>query len=346
MAGVPARYVPEELKGLSRENGQMVDLSLLRRTEPAEYLVESGDVLAVYVEGILGQRDQPPINTPLDDTRPLTLGYPLTVRDDGTLSLPLIQPISVRGKTIPEIEQEVRYGYTIGRRLLRPGQDRIVITLHRPRQHRILVVRQEMQSDVLTGISTVGGSIGNAKKGTGQVVSLDHYKNDVLNALVKSGGLPGLDAQNVVYVLRARKSPPRPRRNFTPPPQPAQQQFGPQNMPYGPSYSSSNMAPLASPYGVQMPGAQMPGMQPGFAPQSMYPPGNSGYLPDNSGLGPMPAPQFSPMINGPQPNNSAPNNSAPSNPSGMQPSGSPTDDMTRRFGPIRGQSPDSNVQQV
>jgi protein involved in polysaccharide export with SLBB domain len=319
MSGVPARYIPEELKGLSRENGQTIDLSLLRRTEPAEYLVDSGDVLAVYIENILGQRELPPINTPLDDTRPLTLGYPLTVRDDGTLSLPLIQPIGVRGKSIPEIEQEVRYAYTIGRRLLRPGQDRIVITLQRPRQHRILVVRQEMQSDILTGISTAGGAIGNAKKGTGQVVSLDNYKNDVLNALVKSGGLPGLDAQNVVYVLRTRKSPPRPRRNFTPP-QPAPQQFGPPNQYGAPDYSSSNMAPLVNPYGADMFGAQ-----PGFVPQQ------PGFAP---GAGPVP--QYPPVID----------SSQLMNPQVTPPATSPTDDLTRRYGPIRGQSPDPGVQQV
>ena len=143
--GVPARFLPEELKGCSRENRQMIDLSYLRQQAPAEYLVDSGDVLAIYIESVLGQRDQPPITQPLDTTQPPTLGYPLTIRDDGTLSLPLIQPIFVRGKTIPQVEREIRHAYTVGRRLLLPGQDRIVVTLHKPRQHRILVIRQELQ---------------------------------------------------------------------------------------------------------------------------------------------------------------------------------------------------------
>lgn len=123
--GVPARFLPEELKGCSRENQQMIDLSYLRQQKPTEYLVDSGDVLAIYIESVLGQRDQPPINQSVDPNRAPTLGYPLTVRDDGTLSLPLIQPILVRGKTIPQVEREIRHAYTVGRRLLLPGQDRI-----------------------------------------------------------------------------------------------------------------------------------------------------------------------------------------------------------------------------
>lgn len=207
MAGVPARYLPDEIRGRSREDAQLIDLSLLRTTEPAEHRVDSGDVLAVYIENVLGRREQPPINHAYDDSRPPTLGYPLTVQEDGTLSLPLIPRIVVRGKTIPQIQTEIRYAYTIQRRLLPRGQDRILISLHRPRQHRILVVRQELQSDVLSSVGVSTGNIGTTKKGTGEVVSLPVYKNDVLNALVQSGGLPGLDAQNVVYVIRARKQP-------------------------------------------------------------------------------------------------------------------------------------------
>ncbi len=210
--GVPARYLPEELRGCSREDAQMIDLSLLRRSEPTQHVVDSGDVLAVYVENVLGRRDQPPINTSLDNTRPPTLGYPVMVQDDGTLSLPLIPPIMARGKTIPQIQRELVYSYTIQRRLLPPGQERILVTLHRARTHRVLVVRQETQSDIITAVGVASGTLGTTKKGTGHVVTLPAYKNDVMNALVMSGGLPGLDAQNVVYVIRGRKVPLVPQR--------------------------------------------------------------------------------------------------------------------------------------
>lgn len=279
LKGVPARYLPEELKGCSREDGQMIDLSYLRQQAPAEYMVDAGDVLAIYIENVLGQRDQPPINQPLDTTRPPTLGYPLTVRDDGTLSLPLTQPIDVRGKTIPQIERDIRYAYTIQRRLLQPGRDRILVTLHRPRQHRILVIRQETQSDVLSGVSVSGGSLGTAKKGTGHVVSLPAYRNDVLNALVQSGGLPGLDAQNVVYVMRARRSQ-RVASRPQPSPQPAPVQPGFQPQP-------GNYAPQIGqpPYQNTVPSYHGPAQnglvpQQGLAPSGQIPP--SGYGPTSS----------------------------------------------------------------
>jgi protein involved in polysaccharide export with SLBB domain len=252
--GVPARFLPEELKGCSRENRQMIDLSYLRQEAPAEYLIDSGDVLAIYIESVLGQRAQPQINQPLDTTRPPTLGYPLTVRDDGTLSLPLIQPISVRGKPIQQIERDIRYAYTIQRRLLLPGQDRILVTLHKPRQHRILVIRQESQSDVLTAVSISGGALGTAKKGTGHVISLPAYKNDVLNALVQSGGLPGLDAENVVYIMRGRRAP-----QATPGPSQHQQPIPPQPQPtYGQPGPAMQPGYQPSPSDLQQP-ATLPG---------------------------------------------------------------------------------------
>ena len=268
--GVPARFLPEELKGCSREDRQMIDLSYLRQQAPAEYLVDSGDVLAIYIESVLGQRDQPPINQPLDTTQPPTLGYPLTVRDDGTLSLPLIHPILVRGKTIPQVEREIRHAYTVGRRLLLPGQDRIIVTLHKPRQHRILVIRQELQSDILSGVSVSGGSLGTAKKGTGHVVSLPAYRNDVLNALVQSGGLPGLDAENVVYIMRGRRARPTPAQPLQQPqPQPA---FGQPNPGMQPGYQQQpyQQQPYQQqPYQTQpgqLPGGPSP--QPGYGPLS------------------------------------------------------------------------------
>jgi protein involved in polysaccharide export with SLBB domain len=264
--GVPARFLPAELKGCSRENRQMIDLSYLRQQAPAEYMVDSGDVLAIYIERVLGQRDQPPINQPIDPTQPPTLGYPLTVRDDGTLSLPLIQPILVRGKTIPQVEREIRHAYTIGRRLLLPGQDRIIVTLHKPRQHRILVIRQELQSDILSAVSISGGSLGAAKKGTGHVVSLPAYKNDVLNALVKSGGLPGLDAENVVYIMRGRRARPAPAQPARPQQQP-RPAFSQPNPTMQPRYQPTPIQ--QQPYQqqpVQLPGGPLP--QPGYGPMS------------------------------------------------------------------------------
>src|SRR6185369_16750419 len=78
-------------------------------------------------------------------------------------------------------------------------------SLQRARTYNILVVRQE--ATTVNELSTnMGGSInlGSVKRGTGKLVALPAYKNDVLHALAETGGLPGLDAENTVYVLRRR----------------------------------------------------------------------------------------------------------------------------------------------
>lgn len=305
----------------------MIDLSYLRQSAPAEYRIDAGDVLAVYVENVLGQRDQPPINQPVDNTRPPTLGYPLTVRDDGTLSLPLIAPIQVRGKTIPQIEQELRYAYTIQRRLLRPGQDRILVTLHQPRQYRILVVRQETQSDIISGVSVSSGTLGTAKKGTGHVVTLPAYRNDVLNALVESGGLPGLDAQNVIYVMRCRREGNASGRARS------VQQLPATPGPYAQTYNSQP-GQMPPPGGAMQPGYQSPGYQPPAAGGANAP------LSPVPMRGPvqLPAPGYGPGTGQPSENRLVPGSSQilpPSGPVGHA-----------GYAPIiRGQSPDSsNIQ--
>src|SRR5262249_11651021 len=70
------------------------------------------------------------------------------------------------------------------------------------RTYHVLVVRQD------SGALTVGtgGAIGQTKRGTGYSLELPAYKNDVLNALTRTGGLPGLDALNEVVIERGALS--------------------------------------------------------------------------------------------------------------------------------------------
>src|SRR5947209_6780371 len=71
--GVPVRRVPPELLEPSRSAEQTIPPTLLGQTRPATYRLEAGDVLGVYVDGFLGERDQPaalPIHVgPLTNTR-------------------------------------------------------------------------------------------------------------------------------------------------------------------------------------------------------------------------------------------------------------------------------------
>lgn len=202
--GVPARYVPDEFRGPTRSGKRTIDLSLLRQPPTSTHLVDSGDLLSIYVEGVLGKREeQPPVYYPAQDSDIApTVGFPLPVRDDGTISLPLVGPLTVRGLSLVEVENRIRHAYTVNKEILKAGQDRIFVALQRPRTHRILVIRQEASSDV--SVSAQGTlNIGALKRGTGKVVNLPVYKNDVLNALAETGGLPGLDAENALYIIRS-----------------------------------------------------------------------------------------------------------------------------------------------
>ncbi len=205
--GIPVSSLTPDMRATSRNNESTIDLSLLAQRPPQQHLVDAGDVLGIYIEGVLGNPgESPPISVSTNPDIPPSIGYPISIRDDGTLSLPMIGSISVRGMTIRQVEEYLRRIYTIDRNILQPGQDRIIVSLQRPREIRVLVMRQEIGgsnggSEFAQGLSL---NLGQTKRGNGQMVNLPIYKNDVLHALARTGGLPGLDAENTIYVIRRR----------------------------------------------------------------------------------------------------------------------------------------------
>jgi protein involved in polysaccharide export with SLBB domain len=209
VSGVPVRRLPHELLPEPKEDKEIIDLALLRQPQPEVYLLGAGDVLGVWIEGVLGERGQvPPIHYPEGKDGAPAIGFPIPVRDDGTLALPLVEPIQVDGKSIAEVEELIRKAYTVPKQILRPDQERIIVTLIRERQYHVLVIRQDGGETVSSGGSRSQFSdvvvVGGNKRGTGHTVSLPAYKNDVLNALAKTGGLPGLDAKNEIVIQRKR----------------------------------------------------------------------------------------------------------------------------------------------
>jgi hypothetical protein len=200
--GVPAQYIPSEYKAEVRSGKETIDLSLLRQPAPTHYLLDSGDVLGVYIEGVLSQfKEVPPVHFPQTQEVVPSLGYPIPIREDGTISLPLIGNVSARGLTLTQLEETIRRKYMTEKSILKVGRDRILISLQRPRSYRVLVIRQENANDVVGGGGNVL-NIGRSKRGTGRVVNLPAYNNDILHALAETGGLPGLDAENSIYIIR------------------------------------------------------------------------------------------------------------------------------------------------
>lgn len=198
--GIPVRRLAPEYLAPAREEEEPIPLSMLRQKPPEHYLLSSGDILGLWIEGVLGERNAPvPVQMPDQATKlPPAVGYPVPVREDGTIALPLVDPIKVKGMTLVEAEQAIRKAYTNVQEILKPGRDRIYISLLRPRLYHVLVIRED------SGGLTIGseGIIGNTKRGTGSAIELPAYENDVLNALARTGGLPGLDAANEVVIQR------------------------------------------------------------------------------------------------------------------------------------------------
>ena len=71
------------------------------------YHIDPGDTLGVYIPQILGDHDAPPVFQVPGSARPPVIGYPLTVRHDGTLKLPLLDSFPVAGLTLPEAETKI-----------------------------------------------------------------------------------------------------------------------------------------------------------------------------------------------------------------------------------------------
>ncbi len=208
--GIPVQGVPAEFRSAPRSGKVPIDLSRLRQTRPPEYRVDTGDVLGIFIEGVLGKPDEvPPVTiTNNIESRP-ALGYPIMVQDDGTISLPGFADLSVRGMTLREIRERIRYAYTVENPLLQKQGEKnnqavIMVNLQRQRTYRVMVIRQEAETNSNGSGPPSQIDLNVVRRGTGQVVQLKAYENDVLHALTQTGGLPSSQAENAVYILRRR----------------------------------------------------------------------------------------------------------------------------------------------
>ncbi len=224
--GVPADRLPPQFFGEPKNDLVPVDIALLSIEPPRDYQLSGGDILGIYVEGVLPFNppnqppEPPPVNFPdKDSTLPPSIGYPIAVQDDGTLSLPLIEPLDVEGLTLEQVRDAIRDKY-IDEDILRPEKARPIVTIIKERTYDVIVVRedgggvngnQQLNAQSLSAQFLRGGS---DRSGSGGLVKLPAYQNDILHALVETGGLPGLNAKNEVKVLRASRADQRMRAQF------------------------------------------------------------------------------------------------------------------------------------
>jgi hypothetical protein len=94
--------------------------------------IQPGDVVGIYIEGVLpfnspNQPPEPPPITPLASGAIVT-GFPIAVAEDGTVQLPLVEPISISGLTIRQAEKAIGQKY-IDEGILRPEKARPMVTM-------------------------------------------------------------------------------------------------------------------------------------------------------------------------------------------------------------------------
>ncbi|HIK94733.1 MAG TPA: sugar ABC transporter substrate-binding protein [Planctomycetes bacterium] len=192
--GVPVSRVPRELLQAERKN-DFEDISLLRlrQDSPDVYRLAPGDVLGFHV--FIRKDDElfpelAPVNFPEDGSLLPAIGSAVPVQEDGTIALPIVGPIQVEGLSRIDATERVRRAYTVDKQHF-PIEVQFSLTMIRKRTVRVLVIREES-----------GGLADISKRGTGTVLDLPAYENDVLHALSETGGMPGLDVQNEIMIYR------------------------------------------------------------------------------------------------------------------------------------------------
>ena len=205
--GVPVNRLPSEVLGRPKAELRAIPLTLLRQKEPEIYRLDKGDVLAVVADDVLGPANQqPPIRLPDPQNDTAAIGYPVPVGDDGTISIPRLPPMQVKGKSLREVEVMLRdaiTGKSGGKELVKPEAARVSVQLLQKRRYQIMVVREDTLPVSFQG-QLNAPVLGGTKRGAGFTINLQAGENDVLRALNATGGPPGLDARNEVVILRGR----------------------------------------------------------------------------------------------------------------------------------------------
>ncbi len=188
----------------TKEDLRDIPFVLLRRRPIDLYLVGPGDILGIVVDKVLGDSEQfVPVKPGESADVPPSLGYPVPIRDDGTISMPQVKPIMVEGLSLAQIEDALKEAYTVKRHIVLPEKFSVIVTLYHKRTNKIIVIRQDSGGNTAVSSNTIFGSTSvqtSPKRGTGQQLDLQIGENDVGTALAKTGGMPGIDAINEVVI--------------------------------------------------------------------------------------------------------------------------------------------------
>lgn len=209
---IPAYRLPQQFEAPSRSSMAPINFAMLGQNQPKDYVLGPGDVIGVTIQGIVPSKpeDSVPIiqgQTAINrEYYPATgsihapaIGLPLMVDSRGLLSLPLVPPVAVGGLTLRAAAEEIRKVY-VAEELVKEGKDQVNLTIIKARVNRVMVLREDASLESANLITKAQAIL--HKRGSGTVVDLPVFESDVLHALIASGGLPGVDAYNEIWILR------------------------------------------------------------------------------------------------------------------------------------------------
>ncbi len=159
LSGIPVSRVPRELLFVeNKDDYQDISMLRLRQDQPENYILGPGDVLGLNIRKRLDDEDTAPpmVHYSEDGSLPPAVGTPTPVREDGTISVPLVPAINVEGLTVAEAEAKLQQAYLGGPAPKFLEGDQVGLTMIRKRMVRVLVIREEAG-----GVADVG------KRGTG-----------------------------------------------------------------------------------------------------------------------------------------------------------------------------------
>jgi protein involved in polysaccharide export with SLBB domain len=217
--GIPVRRLPDEVFARPKSELLALPLNMLRIPETGEYRIDRGDVLGIVADEVLTKENQPIpvqfIQNP-NVSKLAVQGVPVTVQEDGTIVLPLLDPIPVKGKTLVEVREAIVDQIVNKKQLLPKEKARVLVDLIQRRPHRVLVVREDSQPLIPTYAQAglAAALVGGTKRGAAFSLLLEPGRNDLLQALTQTGGPPGLEAKNEVVIRRGRYDPADPARGY------------------------------------------------------------------------------------------------------------------------------------
>lgn len=209
---IPACRLPLQFEAPTKSQLSPINFSMLAAPKAGPHRLGVGDVLAVTIAGVIppDPKSLPPViqgqatlnreyYPPRGTIDAPSYGVPIHVQEGGTVQLPLVESINLLGMTLAEAAERIRSEY-VKEEIVREGNDQVNIVLLRSRVNRIVVLRED--ASLQAANFSNAGQVLQHKRGSAAVIDLPVYESDVLHALSTTGGLPGVDAYNEVWVLR------------------------------------------------------------------------------------------------------------------------------------------------